>query len=221
MAPVDIVKIHHEGAGAPNDIPKDGYSGWIGKTGWQLVHPPWEDTSTLNLNGVVLGVCFSGQRQQNVPNSPSFPVTDREIEWLRELVDEARRRGWVTNTPEVSPHNNLAGSATVCPGTNVYARWRDVVSACMVVTVPSPPAKDDDTMGYTYPHLADLNRFSGAVVDRSNGRVTLYGNAKIDQPTLGPFWGPPNSTGILTSYPESNGFCVVCNDSAEYHLHWV
>lgn len=206
----------------PNDIPKDGYSVWIGRTGFRLVRPPWEDTSTLNLNHVVMGVCFSGQRQDGIPGEPAFPVTDEELGWVRDACSEARRLGWLSPlTPEVTPHDNLAGSATVCPGTRVYARWHDVYQACLVSEVPAP-APEDDMEFYPAPKNPHVNKLFGALIDLSNSRVVLYGGAKIDQDTIaGTFWGPPNPNKILTSYAESGGFAVATSDSDLYHLHWA
>lgn len=225
---VDQVKIHHEGGGQPNDVPKDGYSGWIGATGWQLVRPPWEDWSTKNLNHVVMGVCFSGQRESGIQGDPAHPVTDQELVWLNELCNEARRRGWITNIVQVTPHDNLFGSATVCPGTTVYARWVEVVNNCQIVYVPVPAPEDDDMESYAYPHGHTPSRFAGAVIDRANNRVTLYNGAKIDQPTVAnTYWGAPNPNKILTSYdgrnalPPFSGFVVVTADTDEYRLAWV
>jgi hypothetical protein len=223
---VNIVKIHHEGGGNPHDDPGHsgtmGYSIWIGPSRYTLLRPPWQDFATLNLNHVVMSCCFSGQRHAGISGDPAHPITDTEIGLLRAAVEDARRKGWVTNTPAVSPHDNLFGSATACPGSEAYARWVDIVNACYVNTIPPPAPEDDDMESYRYPHPADPNKFSGAVIDRANKRVQLYGNAKINQPTVaGVFWGTPNPNGILTSYAEPNGFCVVTTDSDEYHLSWV
>lgn len=225
-SPVSVVKIHHEGGGLPHDDPgvagTKGYSIWIGPTRYTMLRPPWTDFSTLNLNHVVLGVCYSGQRQDGIPGDPPHPVTDAELALTRDALANARSRGYVVDQPQVSPHDNLAGSATQCPGTKVYDRWHEIDAACRAVFIPPPAPEDDDMESYPYPHPTSPTKFSGAVIDRANKRVTLYGGAKIDQPTVAAtYWGAPNPNPILTSYAEANGFCVVTADADEYHLHWA
>lgn len=223
---VSRIKIHHEGGGSPHDDPgvsgTKGYSIWIGPSRYTLLRPPWQDFATLNLNHVVMSCCFSGQRHAGIAGDPPHPVTDQEIGLLRAAVEDARRRGWVTNSPEVSPHDNLFGSATACPGSETYARWPQIVNACYVNTIPPPAPEDDDMEFYPYPHPKDPNKLCGALIDRANNRVTLYGGAKIDQPTVaGVFWGAPNPNHILTTYVETNGFAVATADSDLYHLQWA
>lgn len=236
MSAVNTIKIHHEGGGRPHDDPGHagtmGYGIWIGPSpgSFTMLRPPWEDFATLNLNHVVMSVCYSGQRHDTRNalqrflrwRNPAYPITDIEITNTRLAVEEARRRGWVTNTPAVSPHDNLFGSATACPGSETYARWVDVVNACYVNTIPVPAPEDDDMEFYPYPNPKDPNKLSGALIDRANNRVTLYGGAKIDQETVaGVFWGAPNPNKILTTFGEKNGFAVATSDSDLYHLHWV
>ena len=78
-APVDLVTIHHEGAGAPTDVPRGaagGYTYWIGVTRWTWLRDVWSNYATLNFNGVSLDICLSGDRMV-------YPVSDSDITLIR------------------------------------------------------------------------------------------------------------------------------------------
>lgn len=138
-APVSLVTIHHEGAGAPRDFPGGTwpYTYWLGSIHWAKIQTPWTSWGTIDYNGVSLDVVFSGQRQPGIPNSPSFPVTDTDLLLLGGLIDDARANGFVVDDPLVRAHRNSPGSNTVCPGDNTMARWSDIVRVC--TTTPAPP----------------------------------------------------------------------------------
>lgn len=228
---VDVVKIHHEGAGVPHDDAGNagatgGYSIWIGPSRYTLLRPPWEDWSTLNLNHVVMGCCFSGQRQDGIPGDPSHPITDTELSLLHAAFLDAHSRGWVTSTPQVSPHDNLAGSATVCPGTQTYDRWVQVVAACAVDTVPVPAPEDDDMLSFEHPNAPDKFKFYGVVIDRVNKRATLYNGAKVEEPMFaGVFLGVNDNNDWLTAGAHSDGtlggFYIATSDTDKFYFHWA
>lgn len=134
---VNRATIHHQGAGAPNDnyggFSEGGYSYGIGKTGWSRFRSPYDSWATLNYNHVSLDVCLSGNRMDYV-------VTDQDIRWLHEIFMDCYHRNEVVATPEVIPHRNSPGSATVCPGDHTMARWNDVVNQFHLTPGPTPPS---------------------------------------------------------------------------------
>jgi hypothetical protein len=126
----DEVRIHHRGGGVPGLTWVDGhYCMIVGPKRYFLQFGPEQDTSTKGENGKVLGVCFDGNREQH-------PVLESEIQALRDGMDMARRRGYVTDHPRVLPHSSpllrVLGNATVCPGSKVVnpGVWAMVVGAC-------------------------------------------------------------------------------------------
>lgn len=211
--PVNVVKIHHEGAGVPNDVPKNGYSVWIGPAGPQLVRAPTQDWSTLNLNGVVLGVCFSGQRQDGIAGDPAHPVTDAEIVAVASACAQARARGWITAVPVVSPHDNLSGSATVCPGSQVYARWNEIVAA---VECGAPaPKTEANLLSFPAPNPPDPNRFHGVAVDLDKRAIVPTQPGITVEPLTINNPNPWNG-----GYAFDGGFAIWTADTDLYHFHW-
>jgi hypothetical protein len=132
MAPVARVTIHHEGAGSPTDNPRGaahGYSYWIGATYWTRLRSPQESWATLNYNGVSLDICLSGNRE-------NYPVTDRDVEMIRQVCADARNRDEVVDQPAVLAHKYSPGSQTVCPGEKTMDRWEEIVAVCRVPPAP-------------------------------------------------------------------------------------
>lgn len=130
---VNRVTIHHEGAGKPRDqfgFLAAGYSGGVGLTRYELVRSPHESFTTRGQGGVrSLQVCFSGDRR-------FFMVTDDDIRLVRQLVDDARARGWVSDYPEVFLHGDT--DLTECPGTWVKSCRGDLWAACQKAGLPEP-----------------------------------------------------------------------------------
>lgn len=145
-APVELVTIHHEGAGAPRDFPGGAwpYTYWLGASSWANIQPVWSSWGTLNFNGVSLDVCLSGQRQPGIAGSPPYLVTEADVALLRGIIVDARDRGYVVNDPLVRAHRNSPGSSTVCPGDNTMARWSEIVAACTSSTPPQPQPQPPD-----------------------------------------------------------------------------
>jgi hypothetical protein len=141
--PLDIVVKHHEGAGKPrNGVQLPHYSYVIGLDEWHirsdLVGPaapkPGGDTSTMDFNRIVIGVCLTGNRC-------IYRITDIDIEMMQEIAAHARRQGWLIDHPTVKPHHDMPGSNTVCPCRKTMDRWPDIVNAYQIST--SPPVGDD------------------------------------------------------------------------------
>lgn len=128
MGPVDLVTIHHEGAGSPSDVPRGaagGYTIWDGTTRYTFLRDVWHSFATLNFNHVSLDICISGNRMQ-------YKVEQHEIDLIREAVQHARDLGYVTDNPYVRAHRNSPGSSTVCPGDHAMEplTWLAIVLAC-------------------------------------------------------------------------------------------
>lgn len=145
-APVELVTIHHEGAGAPRDFPGGDwpYTYWLGVSSWFNIQTVWASWGTLDFNGTSLDVVFSGQRQPGIPNSPAYPVSDRDIALLDGIIGDARARRYVVSDPLVRAHRNSPGSNTVCPGDNTLARWSQIVAACTSSAPPNPIPQPPD-----------------------------------------------------------------------------
>lgn len=140
-APVGLVTVHHEGAGAPTDsgrYAEGGYTYGIGVTYWTHFRDVWSSYATLNYNHVSLDLCLSGNRME-------YPVYDKDIEIIRGAVTDARSRGYVIDAPEVRAHRNSPGSSTVCPGDHTMQRWADVVAACTAGGPPPPEVSEMQT----------------------------------------------------------------------------
>lgn len=140
--PVTLVTVHHEGAGAPSDVARGahgGYTYWIGATYFTHLRTVWSSFATLNFNGSSLDLCLSGNRME-------YPVTDGDLNLIRNACADARARGYVVNAPTVRAHRNSPGSGTVCPGDKAMARWSEIVAACTAggTAPPAPGPGGDD-----------------------------------------------------------------------------
>lgn len=147
-APVNLATVHHEGGGAPRDdlaAPgTKGYSYGIGLTRWTFFRTPWESFATLNFNHVSLDVLFSGDRD-------IYPVAAHDYVMLDEIAADARRRGFIVDTPFVRPHRESPGSTTICPGNKAAypdpprfpfgdpLAWLSIVTGLHKGTPPMPP----------------------------------------------------------------------------------
>lgn len=181
MNPVDRVTIHHRGGGSPSDVSSDysegGYTYGIGLTRWEWFRDVWHSFATLGFNHVSVDVCLSGNRMTS-------PVTDSDIILIRGALADARARGYVVDHPQVVPHRNSPGSATVCPGDFTMNRWADVVAACQAGPPPAPkpsplPVPKEEPMLIRAKTQPTPNRFRGAKVDFATQTVTARGGAAI------------------------------------------
>jgi len=73
-----------------------------------------------------------------------YPVTDKDLQLMKEIGDDARARGWLVNNPMVRAHRNMPGSNTVCPGNLTMDRWEAVVNAYQKASVVVVPPVEDD-----------------------------------------------------------------------------
>lgn len=150
MAPVNLVTVHHEGAGAPTTaancarFSEGGYCCGLGTDGYNRFRSSWDNWATLNFNGQDWTPCLSGNRMDH-------PVTDNDIATLHNAFMDAYNRGEVTANPQVRAHRNSPGSSTACPGDLTMARWNDVAAACSATTpIPPPtPEPEDDVPDLT------------------------------------------------------------------------
>lgn len=141
---VDLVTVHHEGAGSPSDSARGadgGYSYWIGATTEQRLRSVATSFATLHYNHVSLDICLSGNRVDH-------PVTDNDIALVHAAFMDAHGRGEVSDNPIVHPHRFNNGRfyyrgnlfSTVCPGDLAMARFADLTAACSAK--PVAPAVD-------------------------------------------------------------------------------
>ena len=138
-APVTLVTVHHEGAcapAAPANIGRcahGGYTYGFGSGAWSRFRDVWSSYATLNENGTSLDLVLSGNRMDHA-------VTDSDIALIASAVTDARKLGYVVDTPEVRAHKNSPGSSTVCPGDYTMSRWPEVAAACQATGTPPAPA---------------------------------------------------------------------------------
>lgn len=169
-APVSLVTIHHEGAGAPSNDPRGaagGYTYWIGVDHFARLRTPWDSFATLGFNHVSLDVCLSGDRMH-------YPVTGIDTELIRRAVAEARQLGYVVDAPLVRAHRNSPGSSTVCPGDYTMAKWGQVVAAC---TKPAGGDPAPTPKAPTMPAIVASPK-GGYWQVKADGSVFAFGGAK-------------------------------------------
>jgi hypothetical protein len=191
---VDLVTIHHEGAGVPTNYPRGadgGYSIWIGTTNWTILRAPDISYATLGFNHVSLDVCLSGNREV-------VPVSSGDLILVRKAVADARNRGWVTDHPDVEPHR--ASFSTACPGSQTMAKWSQVVAACHTPVVAPTPNIDKVRPMYNPPLVivggiaASCNAPSGPhgatwIVGAEGHVYALNGAPYLGGPYGHPYWG--------------------------------
>jgi len=144
-APVSLVTVHHEGAGAPASAANigrcahGGYTYGFGSGAWSRFRDVWSSFATLNFNHVSLDLVLTGNRMD-------YDVTDADLSSIRAACADARSRGYVVNAPTVRAHRDSPGSSTVCPGDRTMQRWSEVVAACTAGSTPgpTPPPGGDD-----------------------------------------------------------------------------
>jgi hypothetical protein len=150
MAAVGRVTVHHEGAGAPTDdvgrFAGGGYCVGIGLTKYQVFRAPQDNWATIHWNGRDFTICLSGNRQapglfaRLFQGARNYVVTNADLLLIAAACADARRRGWLTDSPEVVPHRLVFN--TLCPGSNTLAPtvWAHVVAACQASHAQLPPA---------------------------------------------------------------------------------
>lgn len=173
MAPLNLVTIHHEGAGDPSDIPrgaKGGYTYWLGVTGFTRLRSPYESYATLHYNHVSVDICLSGNRDQ-------YEVTQLDLIRLGQIAADARGRGELGPNPVVRPHKWTFNTA--CPGGHTMAVWEDIAKkfAGTAHTTPPLPAQRPVLQAGDY----------GATVTRCQYELNVgTGNHLVEDGIFGP-----------------------------------
>lgn len=186
--PVDLVTVHHEGAGAPTDTDRyseGGYTYGIGLTRWLRFRTVASSYATLNFNHVSMDVCLSGNRMD-------YPVTDTDLDLMHGAFMDCYARGEVDAVPTVRAHKNSPGSSTVCPGDQTMARWSQVVE-CFRLDAPTPtppPTKGAPLTTVAFGPNQPNGRTPTARPDIDNGVVLLENGARVDGDKPGPNAGP-------------------------------
>jgi hypothetical protein len=214
-APVALVTVHHEGAGAPSDVARGaegGYTYWIGSTYWTHLRDVWSSYATLDLNGESVDVCLSGNRMEHA-------VTDADLDIIAGACADARARGYVIDDPQVRAHRDSPGSSTVCPGDLTMAVWDRVVAACVAGDTSS---SDTTTSAEGAVDIKRTPSGSGYYIVAADGGVFCYGDAKfygsaaaqqLHAPIVG-LAAVPNGTGYWLAAQDGGVFAY---GSAKFH----
>ena len=133
--PLNLVTIHHEGAGDLTDVPRGaagGYTYWLGVSGFTRLRDPRTSYATLHYNHVSIDICLSGNRD-------NWDVTSDDLKRLCAIACDARARGDLTANPTVRPHRWTFN--TDCPGQRTMGVWDAITKQfCGPVPVPTPPS---------------------------------------------------------------------------------
>lgn len=85
----------------------------------------------------------AGENSQSVGvlmlNGTREPLTDKQVRkfrWLRQLLVFD---GTLKPNHEVTPHKEMPGAATACPGDLILARWSDLLAPYTEIPAPPPP----------------------------------------------------------------------------------
>lgn len=123
-----FVIIHHAGYGTPSDsmgfLNAARYSAGIGVTKYELRRPPETSFITDEFGHRALQVCISGNRDLQ-------PVTDNDIELIRQCCLAARAKGWISQ--QVTTYFHGDWQATACPGLHMRERRAEIVAAVNAV----------------------------------------------------------------------------------------
>jgi hypothetical protein len=221
--PLDTIVQHHEGFGKPrNGVYLPHYSYILGLDEWHIrsdlntpvAAKPGGDTSVIDFNRVVIGVCLTGNRQTGIPDNPAYPVTDVDIEMMVEVGIDARRRGWLIDNPHVRDHNSMPGSRTVCSGDLTRARWDDVYNAYqLTIPVGDDVPKDKD-------FVASFANASGSWKMQYDGGIeTISGTFFGSYFTLPPADRNDPNRRFLTGYAHpTSGYSIVSLKGEVYDL---
>jgi hypothetical protein len=203
-APVALVTIHHEGAGAPSDVARGadgGYTYWIGATNITHLRSVWDSFGTLNYNGDSVDVCLSGNRMDHA-------VTAADVDLIGQAYDDARRRGYVTDTPTVRAHRDSPGSSTVCPGDRTMDVWPAIVAACTAGAPAPEPTKGG---------AVEIERTPSGLgywIAAADGGVFSYGDARF----YGSMGGEDLASPIvgMTATPDGDGYWLLGEDGGVF-----
>jgi hypothetical protein len=204
-APVDLVTVHHEGAGAPSNVTRGaegGYTYWIGATNWSWLRDVWSSFGTLNYNGDSLDVCLSGNRMEHA-------VTDADVALIGAAVADARARGYVTDAPTVRAHRDSPGSSTVCPGDRTMDRWPQIVAACTAGSAPVEPTTEGGAV-----EIVSTPSGEGYWIAAADGGVFSYGDARF----YGSMGGEALHAPIvgMAATPDGDGYWLLGQDGGVF-----
>lgn len=203
---VNIVTIHHEGAGTPSDDPRGasgGYTYWIGATKFEWLRSVYTSYATLAYNHVSLDICLSGNRMD-------VDVTDADIALIRGAFMDCRARGEVVDQPRVQFHRDNNGLymfngslfSTVCPGDRAVAVRHQIEAACRFVpSAPEPSPAEIARLEaldkwrhevHDHPlHFGDRGPNIAYLVDRLREHHFLH------RGVIGDCYGPTLRTGVV------------------------
>lgn len=220
MAQTNRIIFHHEGSGAPGQVNRplhEDYSISIGDQPGQYVmnRPPNQSfrTGCRGNTTPALQIVFPGNRD-------IYHVSDVEIKNVELAVADARGRGWVTDYPEVTNHDDMPCESTACPGKFV----REVMPKLTVVCKKSDPiARPPQGEAMATPRVAQPGRRSAGGRQGYAELVVGHGVALVNGadvvgstgPTVFGNWllipAPANAYMIdLLEVPE--GIVIVLND---------
>ena len=202
----DRVTIHHEGGGAPSDnvsrfLSVEKYSAGIGLSRYELWRSPEDSFITTGQSGHCLQICLSGNREVHA-------VSDGDIGLIAACCDDARRRNWLVDNPQVVHHGDSA--ATACPGDNTNNRRAAIASACQAGHSGSVPAEEGDDVPKGAQMLATTPSGDGYWVVGSDGGVFAYGDAEFHGSMGGQSLNDP-IVGI-TATPSGHGYWLLGQD---------
>lgn len=221
---VNLVTIHHEGAGTPTDTARGahgGYTYWIGTTRWTRLRSVADSFATLGFNGESVDICLSGNREIH-------DVSPTDIQMIKAAVTDARQRGEVSNNPLVRAHRNSPGCNTVCPGKETMKDFPAIVNACRIERTGVTPMFNPPLNNI----VAGLQTESGSWILRSDGAIyTLAGKYFGGANTLKDFAGrtaallvAPNATPVGAKRPEHDeraagyAYVVIATSGERYGL---
>jgi hypothetical protein len=204
-APVDLVTVHHEGAGAPSDTARGadgGYTYWIGATAWEHLRTVWDSFGTLNYNGDSVDVCLSGNRMEH-------QVSDADVDLIGGAVADARARGYVVDAPTVRAHRDSPGSSTVCPGDRTMDVWPAIVDACMAGGASSPAPTKGGAV-----EIVSTPSGLGYWIAAADGGVFAYGDARF----YGSMGGEALAAPVvgMSATPDGDGYWLVAADGGVF-----
>lgn len=116
-------------------------------------------------NHIAIGVLFAN----GVNNHPSYknynaslptvwePLYDYQIEAYQWLRDELLPEWGLVSGPLQSPHKNMPGAATICPGPSIFNRWSELSG-------PSPQPGSDMELHRRPPRIYSTDPTDGAQV---------------------------------------------------------
>ena len=127
-----------------------------------------------------------------VGNYESEPMTDAQVDAVRQMIEEGQRLGFVTSEPTIQGHSDV--SSTACPGTHAFERLAEL-------RVNGVRSFDGNGSQPEFPGILSLGD-SGGHVCTLQTRLRELGHA-IDQVPGCPF-GPQTEAAVI-AFQQSQG----------------